>query len=57
MPDAQHTRPRDMTDHELDAALKAAAIKRAEAPTTTRRLVIGTIIDRLLDEKAGRRHA
>jgi hypothetical protein len=51
MPD---TKPADMTIPELDAALTKLTAARHDAPTTTRRLVITSLIDRLLDERNSR---
>jgi hypothetical protein len=55
MPDLDNrTKPADMDNQELDAAIARVARARAEAPTTTRRLVASSILDRLLDEKFSR---
>ena len=50
------TQPADLDDDELEAALTRLATERAAAPTATRKLVIGTVIDRLLEEKWARSH-
>jgi hypothetical protein len=47
------TRPADMSSAQLDAALKRLALERVGAGATRRR-VISTVIDRLLDEKVRR---
>jgi hypothetical protein len=51
----ERTRPADMTVPELDAALAKLTEARQEAPTATRKLVIGSLIDRLLDERGSRK--
>jgi hypothetical protein len=50
----ERTRPADMTIPELDRALVRLTEARREAPTATRKLVIGSLIDRLLDERGSR---
>jgi hypothetical protein len=51
----ERTRPADMTVAELDRALVRLIEARRDAPTATRKLVIGSLIDRLLDERGSRR--
>jgi hypothetical protein len=51
----ERTRPADMSVAELDAALTKLTVARRDAPTTTRKLVISSLIDRLLDERGSRR--
>jgi hypothetical protein len=50
----ERTKPADMTIPELDAALAKLTEAKAEAPTATRKLVISSLIDRLLDERSSR---
>jgi hypothetical protein len=50
----ERTRPADMSVAELDAALAKLTEARREAPTATRKLVISSILDRLLDERYSR---
>lgn len=50
------TRPADMTDTELEETLADMAAKRADTLSPTRKLVIGSVIDALLDERWSRHH-
>ena len=47
------TRPADMTDAELDAALQRLSTERSTAGET-RLAVIGRVVDAVLDEKLAR---
>lgn len=54
MPSTKKTRPADMDDSELERAFTALASKWHDGGQT-RRVVVGRIIDEVLDERLARR--